>query len=372
VSSNYLAYAKALVRSIHFVDQDIAVFVVVSDGDGRDYLREPNVFCISGFELDIDNWKRFAFQYTAYELACALKPYSLLAILDRDFEHVIYLDSDIYVKASPRAILKELVADDVVLSPHLTSPLPDDGKFPNDVMFSSKGIFNAGFIALKRSDTSQQFLKWWSEKCQTQCHIDVRGGIFVDQLWLNFAPVFFPGCVVTQCPGINAAYWNLHERVIEYDGTAALVNGEPLIFFHFSGFDIGEELSLSRHQNRYRLNNFPGLNRLVEEYRALLVECSGRSTSDFDYAFDKLSDGTRIHRVWREGIRAGLDELKSIDDPFSVETNEKLKKRLRLASYRAATLREDWKACGTRVFFYRLSNLPVLRWIWSRWVEHES
>jgi hypothetical protein len=354
------------------VDQEVEICVVIADGDGRDYLHEHNVCCVSGYELGIENWKRIAFQYTAFELCCALKPFAIRAALDRGFATAIYTDSDIHFKASPRLILREFDHGDVLLSPHILSPIPDDGYLPSGDVFATNGLYNGGFVAVKQSENGQDFLKWWSSKCVKQCYVDVRSGVFVDQLWLNYAPLFFETCVPTRNPGINAAYWNLHERVIQYDGTAPLVNGEPLIFFHFSGFDPENENALSRYQTRFRSSDYEGLDRLVKEYRSLLVGSGCDESSRLRYAFDTLSDGTPIRKTWREAIRAELTDLASVSDPFSVDDNKNLKQRFERTAGQAALLREDWRANGVRMFLHRLAPLPMISRLWSRWVEYES
>lgn len=372
VSSDYLGYSRALIQSIRVVDPTTTIFVVVCDGDGRDYLHLHNVHCISGLELGVTNWKRVAFQYTAFELSCALKPFALREVLNQGFDSVVYVDSDVYFKSSPRLILQEFKKGDVILSPHVRRPVPDDGKIPQGEVFATHGVFNGGFMAIKNSQNSKQFLDWWGNACRKKCYIDVRGGVFVDQLCLNQAPIFFPGCVATLHAGINAAYWNLHERSIRFHGNMAFANEEPLVFFHFSGFEVDNEITLSRHQNRYRSSDSEGLQRLVREYKQLLDECGCKKKPEFNYAFETLSDGTRIRKTWREAIRLNYNELTSVEDPFSVEDNRKLKTIYRRAACRIALVREDWRANGVRFFLHRVASLPGVRCLWSRWVEYES
>ena len=59
--------------------------------------------------------------------------------------------------------------------------------------------------------------------------------MFTDQRWVDFAPSFFDHFILKD-PTYNVAYWNLHERDLEWTDGRYLVNGQPLTFFHFSGF----------------------------------------------------------------------------------------------------------------------------------------
>ena len=51
---------------------------------------------------------------------------------------------------------------------------------------------------------------------------------------------------VVRDPGVNVGYRNLGERALERQGDSYTVNGAPLRFFHFSGFDPARPYALSR------------------------------------------------------------------------------------------------------------------------------
>lgn len=91
-----------------------------------------------------------------------------------------------------------------------------------------------------------------------ECYEDFKEGLFDDQIWLNFVPLYFQKVCILKHSGYNIAYWNLHDRMIEKMDGVYLVNNEyPLVFFHFSGFSIHAPESLSKHQSRYVPANLP-------------------------------------------------------------------------------------------------------------------
>lgn len=71
--------------------------------------------------------------------------------------------------------------------------------------------------------------------------LNQRGGKFGDQAYLNDWPERFEGVVVSQLLGVGVAPWN-QERWAFSAGPAGapLVNGEPIIFYHFHNFKMVE------------------------------------------------------------------------------------------------------------------------------------
>jgi len=73
---------------------------------------------------------------------------------------------------------------------------------------------------------------------------------FVDQAWLSSLPfVFHDLTYLSRHPGLNVAYWNLDERHLTRSDETILVNGYPLLFFHFSGYDRTNPTFLSKHSD---------------------------------------------------------------------------------------------------------------------------
>ena len=90
--------------------------------------------------------------------------------------------------------------------------------------------------------------------------MDVSRGLFAEQTWLNLVPGLFDRVGIDGAPGHNAAYWNIPGLRIERipDG-GVYIDGEPLVTFHFTGFDPERPDQLSVHQNRVDLADYPRL-----------------------------------------------------------------------------------------------------------------
>ena len=133
--------------------------------------------------------------------------------------------------------------------------------------------------------------------------------MFTDQRWVDFVPSFFDHHILKD-PGYNVAYWNLHGREVFSDGDRYLVDGEPLRFFHFSGFDARKPWLLSKHQGerpRVLLSERPGARAdcAATTWPASRPPASSPSTSR-PYGWNALPGGipitTRMRRLYWSAV----------------------------------------------------------------------
>ena len=116
---------------------------------------------------------------------------------------------------------------------------------------------------------SESFIDWWWQKTRRDALVDHNRMMFTDQRWIDFVPGFFDHCILKD-PTYNVAYWNLHARDLTWSDRYR-VDGKPLTFFHFSGFDIRKPYLLSKHQGdrpRILLSERPAVARICREYLA--------------------------------------------------------------------------------------------------------
>src|SRR5262249_17502962 len=143
---------------------------------------------------------------------------------------------------------------------------------PSQVDIMIAGVFNLGYVTVAPSPGIEHLLDWWSERLRRDCRVDPVYGYFVDQRWMDLVPGLMPDYAVVRDPEFNVAYWNLHARGLDHDGQRYTVDGRPLAFFHFSGFDPDRPEQLSRHQTRIKLAERPVLAQICREYAADLEE----------------------------------------------------------------------------------------------------
>ena len=306
VSKNYMHFAKTLMDSILKNNPGAKCFVVLCDElDGLD-LSQESFEVISIKSLNIKKMDDFIFRYNILELNTAIKPYVMEKLLIDGWNKVVYFDPDIKTYGELSEIENTLDRYEMILTPHLTGFL-DDGMKPSELEILQSGTYNLGFIAIKNTEQMGVFVKWWQEKLYADCVVDIPRGLFVDQKWMDLVPAIFEGIYVNRNEGWNVAYWNLLHRKVTNNKGLYLVNGVPLLFFHFSGFSPKAGI-FSKHQNRYSLKSLDkGVLNICKDYEKDLLAFGYEKYQGLPYAFGSFSDGTLIPDVARIIYREELD-----------------------------------------------------------------
>jgi glycosyltransferase involved in cell wall biosynthesis len=322
VSLNYGAFAKTLMESVqaHHPEWDRHVLFVDQCEDFGQLGGE--LFTAMGIEaLPLPKLREFLFRYDIMELNTAAKPYMFAHLRRQGYDRVVYLDPDILVM--DRLVDIERMLDEgatAVVTPHLTAPL-DDGRRPNELDIMRTGSYNLGFLALNSLPASDAFIAWWEQKLEYDAVVDVERGLFTDQKWIDLAPGMFGGFAILRDSGYNTAYWNLpHRPVTTVDG-AWFAGGQPLRFFHFSGFDPLNPQPFSKHQDRLTLDTIGPARELALEYARRVTGHGIAASRARTYAFGRFSDGTPIPTALRVLFRQHAEaRAKAGANPFEAAT----------------------------------------------------
>ena len=271
-SNNYLAQAKTLGDSVLKYHPNHNFTIVLCDKLSQeiDYSAFTNFNIIEAHNIGIDNFEYMTKNYNIVELNTAIKPF-VFDFLFKSNDIVIYLDPDTCLFDSLEDIENDLKNHNAVLTPHIFSPIAIDGMQPTENTFTNYGIYNLGFFAAKNTSETKKLINWWQENLKTNCKIDVSNGIFVDQLPMNFAPIFFDEIKVNKNPCINVAPWNLHERKIDFQNGHFRVNDKKLVMFHFSNYNPLDEERFTKYYTRAEHLKSDALCKLYETYKTSLL-----------------------------------------------------------------------------------------------------
>ncbi|KJV10863.1 hypothetical protein VZ95_02085 [Elstera litoralis] len=260
-----------------------------------------------------------AFQYDVFEMSTALKPNGFVALFAAGYRQVLYFDTDIECYGPLDPIFEELTRVDAVVPPHIDAPLPNDGHSPTNEDILRSGQLNSGFLALNKTPETEQFARWWADRLNENCIFHINHYFFVDQFHLAMIVSFVKKLSIYHHPGANAAYWNLPQRApFVAVGECGTLRGEPLIFFHYSGFAAEDLPRISRHQNRYRLPNDHPILPLFARYRDRLAAAEvALSDLDLSYSFTRYADGSPIPMADRRRVLLADPAVKAgLTDPF--------------------------------------------------------
>lgn len=299
-----MPYSRTLIDSSNAVHPDVDHFLCLADEilPVADYYPK-DCELIAADALNIPDFRGFAFRYDIMEFNTAIKPYMFLHLFAMGYEHVVYFDPDIKVYSPITLVFEALNGGaSVVLTPHLTRPAENDTP-PNDLTIMRAGIYNLGFVAFGQHDGVESTLRWWARRLRYQCINAQHEGVFVDQKFIDLVPGFLSDVVILRDTTLNAAYWNLFQRDLDRDGEHWRIDGEPLVFFHFSGYDPRNSHQLSKHTALFANDNPPSLNSLIDDYQADLFDRGLRQIPRTNYAYDRFSSGARIPTFVRHLFR---------------------------------------------------------------------
>lgn len=314
---NYLPKVRVLCESIKKHHPEAVVHLALADERPAwlDPAKEPFDDVMPIDTLGIPDWRRWAFTHDIVELSTAIKPFALARLLERpDCGAVLYFDPDMVLFSRVDDILGTLAHSNVALTPHQVKPeATRDAIIDNEICSLKVGVFNLGFIGVRNTPEGRAFAAWWGERCYDFCRAEIHNGLFTDQKWINFAPIFFEGVAILKSARHNVATWNLTTRRFEGNATDGFtVDGEPLGFYHFTGFDSGAHRIMAN-------KNAPGndaVQALVGWYERTTAPSSGDPVAATPWAFGRFSDGTKIERPHRWIYRQREDLRNAFPDPF--------------------------------------------------------
>ncbi|MEM7352100.1 MAG: glycosyltransferase [Acidobacteriota bacterium] len=322
VSKNYIAFARVLAESFHQHHPAGRFFVLLVDRNEGHIDPDQEPFTLLEVE-ELDNvpeLRSFLFKYTLLECNTAVKPYLLSHLFERyDLPNLVYFDPDILITGPLDELAALLEHHSIVLTPHLTHPLDDDA-WPSELAFLQSGTYNLGFIGLRRSASVDRLLPWWQERLYDQCVVRIEQGLFVDQKWMDLVPGLFDEVHIHTHPGYNVAYWNLAGRTITVTDDGPCANGEPLVFFHFSGVEPENLANVSKHQDRFTLNGVGEAAELFQRYSDLVVAAGYHQAKPWPYVFARFDNGAPIPEMARSLYHSlSPARRQRFGDPFAAQ-----------------------------------------------------
>jgi len=190
------------------------------------------------------------------EYCWTVKPSVCLYLLEADpsADVITYLDADLMFFHDPGTLLRELGEGSVLLLAH---------RFPSErpEWVELDGVFNGGWVTFRADGRAVAALRWWRDRCLEWCYDRREDGKFADQHYLDDWPERFDGVHVIEHPGAGLAPWNASVQELARADGSLLVNGWPLVFYHYQSvrlLDAPPALRrLTRRSDGYRFTSDP-------------------------------------------------------------------------------------------------------------------
>ena len=303
LDSTYLLRGIALYTSLvrHAPDAELTVFCFDDRaaevlGDLR--LRSMSVVTLDQLKAYRPELRAVEANRTRAELCWTTTPVLPLYMFDSipGLREVTYLDADLMFFSDPQPVFEEMGDASVLITPHRYAP-------PH-LHHQVAGIYNVQFLTFRNDQRGRRCLEWWRDRCQEWCFARLEDGKYGDQKYLDDWPTRFTGVHALACKGAGVAPWNLCAYEIRTSAEGVLIDGDPLIFFHYHGLRL-------RENGRHRLAS-PGylVSRRAREtiygpYLDALAEAAGvvrEQVPGFPLSLDPVPERTQRLREARIGV----------------------------------------------------------------------
>jgi hypothetical protein len=302
VTSNYLPQAMALYSYISESNPDASYIVMLvgeSDELSEDLPNGPEWIWWERVIPDSERRIELASEYTPFELSCVVRGrlHHYFATM-REFEKWIVMDTDTGILSDLGPVWDTLEDSSIALIAHSKVPVGIDDVIPHETNFLKCGLYNAGVVGMRRSETAILIADWLIVRLEKYGHAYAhRVGLdlpscndfeFVDQIWLNLVPLYFRSATVVIDSAIcNLGHWNLHEGTLHLKDEQAYFNHEKVVIAHFSGLPSYRVETVSSYSKLYIEKTSLVWAKLAEDYKKRLADAI-ISVPSLPYSYAKI------------------------------------------------------------------------------------
>lgn len=269
---HHLSHALVLGASLQKHNPNHAFFIGLVD---RMELPElPNwVTVVPIKSLELADLEGMAQRYYDFELVAACKLFFARHLLASfpDCQELVFLSPTTQLFGSLEAIADKSAF--LQLSPQRLRPIPPIRGRPmsrlDDKRILNTGMYQAGSWIMHPDGQEAALLDWWCERMTDRGYLDLCTGMCLDQLWLNYLPIYHERVKTIRNPGWNYGLPAVPGSYFALTNGKYLVDGNPLITLDFAGLE-GHHPIWSDHSSL--IKGRPLWPDLRSSYRSLLRE----------------------------------------------------------------------------------------------------
>jgi hypothetical protein len=182
------------------------------------------------------------------EYCWTLSPCLPSYILDTNpqIDLITYLDADLYFYSPVEPIFDEIAGSSIAIIEHRFAPRMKEREI--------NGRFCVEWVSIRRDEEGLRCLSRWRGQCIEWCYYRLEEGRMGDQKYLDEWPSLYPDCHIIGHAGAGLAPWNFEAHTFAADqGGNILVDGKPLIFYHFHQLQMLDNMRFNRLSDYYRV-----------------------------------------------------------------------------------------------------------------------
>jgi hypothetical protein len=193
-----------------------------------------NVKVLDVKDVEISGFREMCARYYDFELVAACRPWFAKKILklEPDLSKLTFLAPASLLLSSFGKL--QNTDSELFLTPNITGPLKADGRL-DDKRILNVGMFNSGAWTLRKTTATEKLLNWWSHRTIDRAKFDLCNGMCMDQLWLNFAPIWVPQTFLIKKPEWQYGLHSVLNHKLEFENEIYKVDGAELVSADFTG-----------------------------------------------------------------------------------------------------------------------------------------
>jgi hypothetical protein len=237
--ANYLTRVLALYRSLEErFDSDFKLTMLCMDDEAvrvleRLQLPKAELLRIRDLERSFPELAAVRTSRSIAEFSWTTTPFLLLHLLGKvsTGEPVVYLDADMMFYSDPQPIFDEWGANAISIHEHRYAPQHQHHE-------RQSGRFNVGWVGVRNNDEGNRCVARWASQCIELCVYDPERGLCGDQRYLEEWPARYEHLTIIQHKGAGLGPWNFERYALSAGPDSLLVDGMPIIFYHFSSLRV--------------------------------------------------------------------------------------------------------------------------------------
>jgi hypothetical protein len=271
----------------------------------------PNGIKLLSIEkIDIPEWGEMCARYFDFEIVFAARPWFAKGILKK------HTDCTQLTFLSPTTLLFSSVLEaktqeaDLLLTPNITKPLAPSSIL-DDKRILNIGMFHSGSWILKPNAETNNLLQWWAHRTIDRAKFDMCNGMCLDQLWLNYAPIWVKNTIKISHAGWHYGLHSILNKTLTEENGGYCVENEKLVSIDFAGLNTYHPV-WSDHVKL--LNQSPLFQKLFADYETRIKKYEKENLNK-QPAYGKASH-ISSDRLLRRKIAGKLENITKFIDRF--------------------------------------------------------